>query len=274
MFSTFSLRQSGFTLLEVLISIFVVLVGLLGVASMIPAGRFELTEARKADMGSNISRALLQSVVAQTNKEKMGSNKHFYVVPTDYAKIASMLQGFSSLTGITFKNDYLLNGDDDLLTSQDENQKTLLFGKSNWSNAGGFDQTTATGTGDYAGFATLVSLSNGFYEVSAAVNYRSKDVTDTSVYGNLTLSEYNSLSGNGKINSTDVSVNLKRGQFVLLNRGDEWHWMKVDFIADDGSATYITLSGPSWRDSGNPVTKIYVLGDVVSVSSRVVRLGE
>ena len=44
--------RAGVSLLEVLISIFVIMVGMLGVAAVIPAGRAELVEAAKADRSS------------------------------------------------------------------------------------------------------------------------------------------------------------------------------------------------------------------------------
>jgi hypothetical protein len=44
--------RGGVSLLEVLISIFVILIGMLGVAAVIPAGRAELVEAAKADRSS------------------------------------------------------------------------------------------------------------------------------------------------------------------------------------------------------------------------------
>ena len=46
------MKRAGLSLLEVLIAIFVVLIGMLGVAAIIPAGRMELVEAAKADRSS------------------------------------------------------------------------------------------------------------------------------------------------------------------------------------------------------------------------------
>ena len=48
------------TLLEVLISIFVILIGMLGVAAVIPAGRAELVEAAKADRSSACGASAVQ----------------------------------------------------------------------------------------------------------------------------------------------------------------------------------------------------------------------
>jgi hypothetical protein len=56
----------GLSLLEVLISIFVIMVGLLGVAAVIPAGRAELVEAAKADRSSACGAAAQQFLLTAT----------------------------------------------------------------------------------------------------------------------------------------------------------------------------------------------------------------
>ena len=54
--------RRGVSLMEVLISIFVLSVGLLGVAAMIPVGRYEIVEGAKADRGAALARAALREV--------------------------------------------------------------------------------------------------------------------------------------------------------------------------------------------------------------------
>lgn len=272
-----SSRQSGFTLLEVLVSIFVVLVGLLGVASMIPAGRFEMTEARKLDMGSNISRALLQSVVAQLNKldkDKFSTGKSYMIAPTDVTTtLQPVMKGaFSDIETAGIFNDIdLLDGNDDVIAAKDGDNKTILYGESDWSNSGSFDSNSTTGTGDYQGFATVIRRNNGYYEVTAAVKFKSNDISDNTLYGSVGLTGFNTLTGFANFGSTTVS--LERGQYVLVKAGSEIHWYRIEFAAYDGSSGFISLSGPAWRDSSSSAT-LYAVGRVVSVSSRIVRLGE
>jgi len=55
-------RRSGITLLEVLISIFVLAFGLLGVAALIPVGRFAIVEVGKADRSAVCGRAGLHEI--------------------------------------------------------------------------------------------------------------------------------------------------------------------------------------------------------------------
>lgn len=54
--------RSGVSLLEVLFSIGILMVGLLGVVSVIPAGRLEMVEAGKADRASACAQAVLRDV--------------------------------------------------------------------------------------------------------------------------------------------------------------------------------------------------------------------
>jgi len=57
--------RAGVTLLEVMISIFVMLIGVLGVAALIPAGRYSATEALKADRSAAIARVALRDAKVQ-----------------------------------------------------------------------------------------------------------------------------------------------------------------------------------------------------------------
>ena len=54
--------QNGLTLLEVLIAIGVLSVGLLGVAALIPIGRFSVLETSKADRSADAGRAIARQV--------------------------------------------------------------------------------------------------------------------------------------------------------------------------------------------------------------------
>ncbi len=56
------LRRRGITLTEVLISMFVLMIGLLGVAAMIPAGRHEILEGTKIDNATAVGRAAFRDL--------------------------------------------------------------------------------------------------------------------------------------------------------------------------------------------------------------------
>lgn len=56
-------RRSGITLLEVLIATFVMTVGLLSLAALLPVGRFEMQEADRFDRGSALGRAAYRQLL-------------------------------------------------------------------------------------------------------------------------------------------------------------------------------------------------------------------
>src|SRR5579859_1448276 len=55
-------RHRGISLLEVLISIFILLVGLLGVGALIPIGRLEVGQADKFDRAGTLGRAAFREM--------------------------------------------------------------------------------------------------------------------------------------------------------------------------------------------------------------------
>lgn len=57
--------RGGVTLLEVLVAIMVLSVGLLGLAALIPVGRFEMAEAGKVDRGSTLGRAAFRDLLVR-----------------------------------------------------------------------------------------------------------------------------------------------------------------------------------------------------------------
>jgi hypothetical protein len=57
--------RRGITLIEVLISMFVLMIGLLGVGAMIPAGRYEIMQGVKADYGAMVGREAFRDMKAR-----------------------------------------------------------------------------------------------------------------------------------------------------------------------------------------------------------------
>lgn len=60
--SSFSAGRRGVSLLEVLVSMFIILVGLLGVASLLPVARHNIVETAKRNRGAECGRAVLQDI--------------------------------------------------------------------------------------------------------------------------------------------------------------------------------------------------------------------
>jgi hypothetical protein len=75
-------NRVGITLIEVLISMFVLLIGLLGVAAMFPAGRYEIMQGVKADYGAMLGRQMSRDIKARgflnptgwTSRDKSSGN--------------------------------------------------------------------------------------------------------------------------------------------------------------------------------------------------------
>ena len=248
-----SCRQ-GFSLLEVLVSVFVVLIGLLGVATMIPAGRFELLQARKADMGADLSRAVMNSVITQISNgwtpPPLDSNQiGYYIVANDNGALANRLvTGFNSNN---FKilarysqvyNDRMFNGDDDMILMEGDNNQLQLA----LDNAG-----KVIGSGVYTAFATIVPLDNGYYEVTGLAIYRYSEAT----------------GGSAGTDATDY----QRGSYVFTtdNTG-KYRWYKIENVykAPNGQAMISTSVGE--RTSVNSK----YLGEVIGICKKVVRLDD
>ncbi len=72
-------RRRGLSLLEVLVSIGILTLGLLGVAMLIPIGKFAMTEVEKADRTGTCGRAALREIKIR----RMINPKNWYPVPVD-----------------------------------------------------------------------------------------------------------------------------------------------------------------------------------------------
>jgi hypothetical protein len=84
-FITHHFRRSGISLMEVLISIFILSVGLLGVASLIPLGKIALRETEKSDRTGACGRAALREVKVR----KMLDYTNWWAPPSPGAAVAA-----------------------------------------------------------------------------------------------------------------------------------------------------------------------------------------
>ena len=228
-----SCRQ-GFSLLEVLVSVFVVLVGLLGVATMIPAGRYEMLQARKADMGADLSRAVMNSVITQISNGWNPNGQDYYVVANDNGELARRIKaGVSRAVATscpqTVNNNRMFNGDDDVAIIEGDDNKMQVS----------LENNEAIGTGQYTACATIVFLGNGYYEVTGLAVYRFEEGGDT--------------------------TNYQRGSYLFCadNSGKK-RWYKIDNLYTARGTTFTTAAGE--------IKSGVYLGDVIGISRKVVRI--
>ena len=241
-----SCRQ-GFSLLEVLVSVFVVLVGLLGVATMIPAGRYEMLQARKADMGADLSRAVMNSVITQISNGWQPNKEIdvYYVVANDGGELARRLtaslthptnglpklftQAKVSSCPQTVNNNRMFNGDDDVAIIEGDDNKMQVS----------LENNEAIGTGQYTACATIVFLGNGYYEVTGLAVYRFEEGGDTS--------------------------NYQRGSYLFCadNSGKK-RWYKINNLNVGRGTSFTTAAGE--------IKSGVYLGDVIGISRKVVRI--
>lgn len=241
-----SCRQ-GFSLLEVLVSVFVVLIGLLGVATMIPAGRYEILQARKADMGADLSRAVMNSVITQISNGWNPGNQNYYIVASDNGGLATKMKtGISRIVTAqcteTINDNRTFNGDDDLAIMEGDNNQFQLA-----LDASG----QVIGTGAYTACATIVSLGDGYYEVTGLAVYR-----------------YSDLSESGVSDATDY----KRGSYIFCeDDSGKQRWYKIENI-NPGSARAGTTITTAAGDINTKTSSVKYLGDVIGISRKVVRI--
>jgi pilin/secretion family protein with methylation motif len=116
-------RRRGISLLEVLIAVFVLTFGLMGIAMVIPAGRALMIEAAKSDRGSACGRAILGDIQVrdwhnpQLWKQKWGS------LGTGYRSAILNANEYSDLSA----NDYLMYNTN---SARDDSVTGLIYGES------------------------------------------------------------------------------------------------------------------------------------------------
>lgn len=229
--------RRGFSLLEVLVSVFVVLVGLLGVATMIPAGRYEMLQARKADMGADLSRAVMNSVITQiSNGWNPGGNDYFVVANyndgdgslADRLK-AGISRAVATKCPLAVNDDRTFNGDDDVSIIEGDDNKMQVT----------LENNEAIGSGQYTACATIVYLGSGYYEVTGLAVYRFDETGDT--------------------------TNYERGSYLFCaDSSGKKRWYKIDNMYTARGTTFTTAAGEVKSGS--------YLGNVIGISRKVVRI--
>ena len=176
---------------------------------MIPAGRYEILQARKADMGADLSRAIMNSVVTQISNGWNPGDNDYYFVANDNGEMARRLKsGLDAMKGLAcpqdkeVSNNRVFNGDDDVAFADGDDNTIRVFSVAN---------NELIGTGFYTAFATVVSLGNGYYEVTGLAIYR---------YSELKV---------GSRNATSDATEYKRGSYAFFaDDSGKNRWYKIE----------------------------------------------
>jgi hypothetical protein len=281
--------------MEVLISTFVLSVGLLGLAALLPLGRFAVVETNKADYGGACGRAAMREVEIRRvlfsgNWAANPGNGAFAIDPLGASAGLGALGGVLPrvnlvvpATGTPYtasQAQAVFLWKDDLSFTIPNNART----RRNFYDASSqvtTDPTQAAGPmydAHYSWFLTaspaatetgLDLLSRRMYNVSVVVCYRrdfaasAEQSAAASFVGNIGY-------GGGTI-TLGSGVNVKEGEWLLLCNAAVAKWYRVASVGDS-PATRITLQGPDWDVVNYPQPTAVVIPTVLGVYSTVVEL--
>ncbi|MDO4570454.1 MAG: prepilin-type N-terminal cleavage/methylation domain-containing protein [Planctomycetia bacterium] len=246
-------NRKGFTLLEVLISAMVITIGVLGVAALIPAAKYQMNEAVKADMSANCGRAALKTMVTMDwLREYEDGGSVFKCVNWSGPAGASSTPN----SGVSAA-DYECS--DDIQSNEYfyDHDRLLPF----------FDTAL---TGNFQWVGTIVKIgSTGWCEISAAVCYK-RPQSEISVSVSSCTSSYGRLCVEGTVSGHTDTATLKAGDYIFLYNSSRGFWYKIINCTFEGSNSVdLDLSGPNWSP-GSSGLKAKTPGNVAGVYSELV----
>ncbi len=282
----------GLSLLEVLASIGVLSIGILGLAALLPIGRFTLLQATKADRAGDCGRAGLRDVVVRRmldpNNWTVGAGSMQAIAidplgmtsPNPPGKAPAKLGGFTPRTSLKNCNTFALAQQafvwpDDLIVTMPEDEKP--------AQPAGRSKIQLGNKGDYSWFATVVGDDPTHFVVSIVVCYK-RDVTAEKAVAIPVAQFYDKSAdgtalGGGSVKlSAPISdavgaangIAVKENDWVALcNNKGLCRWYRVASIGDDSSL--LTLVGPDWTPTAGD--QLVALGQsVIGVYTQSVEL--
>ncbi len=299
--------RSGISLLEVLVSIFVLSVGLLGLAALLPVGSLAILETNKADRAGNCGRAALRAIKAckllssanwsNPSADTLGSS--FAVDPMGLAVSSSVANTIPriGLSGPLASVSFFWPDDLTFVAPTGPGRPNGIV-----STAGLFQFG-----GDYSWFFTVTPLPTEFwlrtvreanapscltspyhYLVSVVVCYKrnvaggEKTATVTFLSGGV---------GGGDLKLTypgtpPITFNIKEndwialcGQVTVPNGNGGTHnvnlcqWYRVVAVGDNSNTPnqqYVTVNGPDWL--GGTATAVAIDQSIVGVYTEAIEL--
>ncbi len=259
-------RSEGFTLLEVLISAAVIMIGIFGIAGAVALSEQLVKQSFRSDMAANCGRAALETMLAQDWIEELNDDGLSSTSGYNY----NWSPGFGSAPNVKS------NAANKMFTEDfdcADHLKQSNEGVDLESNPPQYDTSL---NGDYSWVGTVRKIENKDYcEVSAAVTYkRSRSENGgfeiNKITGVSITDSYGVLSVQGTFGSGDVEE-FKAGQYVYMvnSAGSYGHWYRIENIYSDGGTIYMQFHGMQWL-SGKSGATIYTPGGVVGVYTQFV----
>lgn len=288
-------QRAGVSLMEVLISTFVLSIGLLGIASLIPVGQLAVVDANKLDRGSHVGRQALRDVRVQ----RMIDPNNWSAMPAD-SDIAPRIidplglsKGMPATLGglprIRVNNvpDAVFQSADDLIfdTPADKSQRPRVFASGTRSR------------GDYSWLCTVSPLAcegprtlasppvpavpwaqKTQFEVSVAVicnrGYQGKDPSgvpfEQEISGKFDTGGF---GGGSFAPDAGQSLTVKENSWVLAVGTNlaqaRWYRVVTGAVASDRP---IMLTGPDWNNATSPAARLVVIKGVVGVYSQTMEV--
>ena len=271
-------RRRGMSLLEVLAAIGVLSIGMLGLAALLPIGRYTIGEATKADRSGDCGRAALRDVIVRRmldsgNWTSKPTTPAFIIDPRGFAAKLGAFAGTTvpriSLTGVNA--DAVFIATDDLVVPMPEDavdpgtKKPYPVGRPQNLDLKG-SASPLDNAGSYSWFLSVVPVDNNpnCFLVSVVVCFK-REVAAEAERAVVVNDFYDAGIGGGSVvlasNINDAAVSVKENDWVALCSADGLcRWYRVAAIGDDG--TNLTLIGPDWTPAKGK-DKLVALGQSV-----------
>ncbi len=291
--------RCGVSLMEVLISIFVLSVGLLGLAALIPVGSYALMETGKADRAGACGRAALREVEVRRLLDPQfwsvpNASLNGTAVALDPIGVnAGMGNSLGLVPRLTFtwitpqliQDVFYWKDDLQVHVEKDPNLRPHLAYYQADGSMGPAPTPYPVSDGHYSWLLTVTPATGDVplplaqrssYRVSVAVCYR----RELSPQGEQVVQVGQFLSqglGGGSVRLADA-VDVKENQWIMLcgqrpsptgGARTVCHWYRV-VMTSEAPRSLLTLAGPDW-DPNYPATAV-IINSVIGVYSTVVEL--
>ena len=277
-------NRRGVSLMEVLIALFILSIGLLGVAALIPIGRYSVAEATKSDRCAACGHAALDEIKTRGlvdaniwayNTGPLTSGATFAIDP--------LYTGGSNYLGAITRLHYTNNaaagpifiGNDDLLFDIPDDSSLRPRGLQLDGSVG-----APTSEGRYTWLFT--ASPSPTEDAAASSDWRNRKTFTVSAVvcfqRDLTGGEDKPFTPttwtpSGKFMQVGADLGIQRDDWILVcgSRGvPVGVWYRVVSAGGYGGTSYLTLQGPDWQ-YGDTVTAVY-MPSVVGVYTGTVRL--